>query len=40
LQRVHDLTLPDKMRSCEINKALNVETLLRIKNPSLDDLTT
>ena len=29
LRRVHGMTLRDKMRSCEISEALNVEPLLR-----------
>jgi len=30
LRRVNGRTLRDKVRSCEIHKALNVESLLRI----------
>jgi len=31
LRRVHGVTLRDKVRSCEIRRALNVELLLRIE---------
>jgi len=31
LRRVHGVTLRDKLRNCEIRKALNVEPLLRIE---------
>ena len=33
LRRVHGVTLLEKVRSCEIRKALNVEPLLRIEIP-------
>jgi len=35
LPRIHGVTLCDKTRRCEICKALNVETLLRIKSSPL-----
>jgi len=35
LRRVHDVTLRDKVRSCEIRKALNVVTLLWIERSQL-----
>ena len=35
LRRVHDVTLRDKVRSCEISRALNVEALLRIERSQL-----
>jgi len=35
LRRVHGVTLRDKVRSCEIRKALNVEPLLRIEFPAM-----
>ena len=31
LRRAHDVTLRDKVRSCEIRRAVNVEPLLRIE---------
>ena len=35
LRRVHGVTLHDKLRSCEICRALNVEPLLRILRSQL-----
>jgi len=35
LRRVHGVTLRDKVRSCEIRKALNVEPLLRTERSQL-----
>jgi len=35
LQRVHGVTLRDKVGSCEIRKNLNVEPFLRIERPQL-----
>jgi len=35
LRRVHCVTLRDKVRSCEVRKALNVEPLLRIERSQL-----
>jgi len=34
-RRNHGVTLCDKVRSCEIRKALNVEPLLRIRGSQL-----
>ena len=35
LRRIHDVTLRDKIRSCEIRKALNFDAFLRIEKPHL-----
>jgi len=35
LRRVHGVTLRDKVRSCDIRRALNVELLLRIERSQL-----
>jgi len=35
LGRVHGVTLRDKVRSCEIRRALNVEPLLRIERAKI-----
>jgi len=35
LRRVHGVTLRDKVRSCELLKALNIEPLLRLERSQL-----